>query len=74
LPHARLLREFNLNPRKTLKNTLKNLLPQRLVDCFIGIAGVNSAKLVSQVTAGERQGLISLFKCLHLLVDFFLGR
>jgi predicted Rossmann fold flavoprotein len=64
--NARLLREFNLNPRKRLKNTLKNLLPQRLVDCFIGIAGVNPAKLASQVTAGERQGLISLCKCLHL--------
>lgn len=64
--NARLLREFQLNAKKTLKNTLKNLLPQRLIDCFIVLAKLNPDKLVSQVTRAERESLISLLKGLHL--------
>lgn len=62
----RLLREFKLNPQKSLKNTLKNLLPQRLVEVFIEIAKINPAKLVSQITKLERESLILLFKGLRL--------
>ena len=64
--NARLLREFALNSKKTLKNTLKNLLPQRLIACFIDIAKLNPDKKVSQVTKPERESLISLLKGLHL--------
>jgi predicted Rossmann fold flavoprotein len=63
--NSRLLREFKLNSKKTLKNTLKSLLPQKLVDVFIGIAGINPDKKVSQVTQIERESLVSLFKGLR---------
>jgi len=60
--NARLQREFKLNSKKTLKNVLKNLLPQRLVSVFVDIAKINPDKLVSHIAKYERENLISLFK------------
>ncbi len=63
---ARLLREFKLNPRKGVKNTLKALLPKRLADVFIDIVNIPPEKNVSQVTKEERESLVSLFKAMRL--------
>jgi len=63
---ARLLREFKLNPKKAIKNTLKALLPKRLVDVFIDIAKILPDKKVSQITQKERESLVSLFKAMRL--------
>ena len=63
---ARLLRDFKLNSKKTLKNALKSLLPQRLVDIFIEIADINPLKKASQITRDQRQKLISLLKAWRL--------
>lgn len=63
---ARLLREFKLNPRKSIKNTLKALLPKRLVDVFMDIAKILPDKKVSQITQKERESLVSLFKAMRL--------
>ncbi len=63
---ARLLREFSLNSKKTIKNTLKALLPQRLIDIFLGIAEINPAKLASQITKQERENLIKPLKAMRL--------
>lgn len=63
---ARLLREFKLNPKKAIKNTLKTLLPKRLVDVFIDIAKILPDKKVSQITQKERESLVSLFKAMRL--------
>jgi predicted Rossmann fold flavoprotein len=63
---ARLLREFKTNSKKTLKNTLKSLLPQKLISVFFEIAKINPEKKVSQVTQQERQNLASLLKGLRL--------
>lgn len=63
---ARLLREFKLNSKKTLKNALKNLLPKRLVDIFIEIADINPLRKASQISRDQRQRLISLLKAWRL--------
>ena len=63
---ARLLREFKLNPKKAIKNTLKALLPKRLVDVFIDIAKILPDKKVSRITQKERESLVSLFKAMRL--------
>ncbi|MFA5144582.1 MAG: NAD(P)/FAD-dependent oxidoreductase [Candidatus Omnitrophota bacterium] len=63
---ARLLREFGLNPKKSFKNTLKSLLPLRLIDCFIDIANIAPDRKVSQVTKLEREKIVSLLKGLRL--------
>ena len=64
--NIRLIREFGLNPKKTLKNALKNLLPQRLIDLFIEIADINPLQRVNQINKEEREKLISLFKSFRL--------
>ncbi len=63
---ARLLREFKLNPKKTIKNTLKALLPKRLVDVFIHMVNIAPDKKVSQITKEKRESLVSLLKAMRL--------
>jgi len=62
---ARLLREFKLNSKKTLKNALKTLLPLRLIDVFLKISGLEAQKKVSHITQKERQAIIGLLKGLR---------
>lgn len=62
----RLLREFSANPRKAIKNALKELLPQRMIDIFIRLAKIKEDKNVSQLTYRERQSLVMLFKAMRL--------
>jgi len=64
--NARLLREFRLNAKKNVKNTLKTLLPLRMIDLFISLSGIAPGKKCNQVTAGERQKLLELLKGLRL--------
>ena len=64
--NGRLLREFQLTSKKTIRNTLKTLLPQRLIDVFLDMAKIDPCKKVSQVTQLEREVLIALFKGLRL--------
>jgi len=59
---GRLLREFKSNPKKSIKNLLKELLPLRLIKIFIEAAGIDPLKKCSQITQDERQKIISLLK------------
>ncbi|MBU3959198.1 MAG: NAD(P)/FAD-dependent oxidoreductase [Candidatus Omnitrophica bacterium] len=63
---ARLAREFKLNTKKSIRNTLRSLLPGSLVDVFIDMAEIIPDKKVSQITRTERQRVISLLKNLRL--------
>ena len=62
----RILREFKVNPRKGLKNILKDLLPKRLIVIFMDMLGVPADKKASQVTQDERRRLIALLKAWRL--------
>lgn len=64
--NARLLREFKLNSKKTIKNALKNILPQRLIAIFLEITKINPDKKVSFISLAERQNFISLLKSFRL--------
>lgn len=64
--NARLLREFEANPKKTLKNALKSLLPQSLIEWFLESAAIAAETRVSQVTKEQRLGLVKLLKGLRL--------
>jgi predicted Rossmann fold flavoprotein len=55
-----------LNSRKSIKNTLKSVLPAKLIDIFLEIAKMNPLKQASQVTKGERENLVSLLKAMRL--------
>lgn len=64
----RILREFQANPKKSLRNILKTLLPLRLIDLFIRMLKIDSHKSASQITAAERAKMIELLKgfCLQV--------
>jgi len=63
---ARLLREFKSNPNKNIANTLKALLPSRMVGLFMQISGISSEKKANQVNAAERHRLLELLKGMRL--------
>ena len=63
---VRLLREFKLNSKKTLKNILKSLLPVSLIEVALGIVNIPADKKASQIGREERFRLVSLLKGLHL--------
>ncbi len=65
---GRLLNEFAANGKAQLKAVMKGYLPQRLIDVFLGLAGVKAAKEVSQITHNERRAIVGLFKALPLTV------
>jgi predicted flavoprotein YhiN len=65
---ARFLREFNDNPKKSIRSILKFSLPQRMVDVFMEIAGISQDKQANQINKDERYRLIALFKGLPLEV------
>lgn len=59
---SRLLREFKANPRMSLKNILRGLLPQRMIDLFLEVIKINPDKQASHITQEERKNIISLLK------------
>ncbi|MBU1062289.1 MAG: NAD(P)/FAD-dependent oxidoreductase [Candidatus Omnitrophica bacterium] len=63
-----LLSEFKRNPRKTIKNTFKNLLPQGIIRQFLGNCDINGDKNTSQITTEERKRLAKGFFDLRLTV------
>lgn len=60
--HARLLRDFKQNSRKAIKNTLKELLPQKCGKLFMEILSIDPYQLSAQLTRSERDALVSLLK------------
>jgi len=65
---TRLLREFSANPRKSIKNIFKSLLPQGIIERFLEYCGISADKNVSQVSVAERKKLINGFFDLRLTV------
>lgn len=64
----RLLREFSARKNAQLKNTMKSLLPHRLIPVFLRIAGLVPEKKINQVIRVERHAIIKLLKALPLTV------
>jgi hypothetical protein len=60
----RLIREFEDNKLKSIKNVLKNLLPQSIIPVFVRLSGIAEDKQCSQISSKERE------KLLKLLTDF----
>ena len=65
---ARLLRDLEAGGKKQLKNMLPGLLPVSLADIFPGLCGVSGETLCSQVTAAQRDRIVSCLKELPLKV------
>lgn len=55
---ARLLRDFEKYSRKQFKNSLVDLLPQRLIDPVIRISGIDGELPVNQISREQRRQLL----------------
>ena len=59
---ARILRDFEKEKNKLFRNSLDELLPQKLIEPVIQLSGINPNKKVNEVTKQERQNLIEVLK------------
>ena len=67
--NARLLREFSLNPKKIIKNALKEMLPLNLIKVFLEIADINPMLQVSQISKQQREKISFLLKNFGLTIS-----
>jgi len=66
---ARLLREFKLYAKKSIKNMLKEILPLRLIMVFAEAAGIDPLKKCSQITQKEREKIVAWLKGFRLEIS-----
>lgn len=64
----RILRDFEKNKNKQFKNSLDELLPQKLIPIIINLSGIHPDKSVNSITKEERQVLGGLLKELKVTV------
>ena len=64
----RILRDFDEAKNKQFKNALNHLLPAKLIPVMVELSRINPEIKVNEITRGERQTLVSLFKRLPLTV------
>ncbi|MGQ9608773.1 MAG: NAD(P)/FAD-dependent oxidoreductase, partial [bacterium] len=69
----RILRDFREYQNKLFKNSLKDLLPQKLIPVIIRLSGIDPDKQVNSITKKERYKIISILKNLEMNVSGLLG-
>ena len=68
---SRILRDFDQEKNKSFKNSLDNLLPQKMIEPIIKLSGINPDKKVNEVTKQERITLENLLKDFRIVVSDF---
>ncbi len=63
---SRILRDFEKFINKTFKNSLEQLLPQKIIPVIIRLSNIDPDKKVNEITKDERKKLCSLLKNLKL--------
>lgn len=70
---ARILRDFNEAKNKQFKNSLSKLFPAKLIPVMVARSGINPDKQVNEVTAAERERLVSLTKAFRVTLTGLRG-
>lgn len=65
----RIIRDFEKNTNRQFKNSLDELLPQKLIPVIISLSGIDDSKEVHQITKAERKALVKLLKDFSLTVS-----
>ena len=65
----RLQRDFKKYANKDFKNALDDLLPSKLIPIFLKRTGIDLRKKVNQITAEEREKIISLLKEFNFTIE-----
>ena len=69
--NTRILRDFEANKNKEIKNSLNELLPQKLIMPVIRLLGIDENKKVNSITKEERMKLVKLLKNLKITIAGF---
>lgn len=64
----RIIRDFEKFSRKQFKNSLDELLPQKLIPVVIKLSGIAPEKYVNQITKEDRRNLVKLLKNFTLTI------
>lgn len=65
----RILRDFEKNNKKQFKNSLSELLPQKLIPVIIELSQIEENRRTDQITREERHRLVSIFKGMELTIN-----
>lgn len=68
---ARIQRDFAEEKNKEYKNSLNNLLPQKLINTIVELSQINPNKQVNEVTREERINLAKLLKSFTITISGF---
>lgn len=69
--NARILRDFDENKNKEIKNSLNELLPQKMIMPVIKLLKIDENKKVNSITKEERTGLVKLLKNFKVTIEGF---
>jgi len=64
----RILRDFSQNINRDFRNSLGELLPQRMIDTIIKLSEIDPFKKVNSITKEERRRLVSIIKNMEFTV------
>lgn len=64
----RILRDFEVAHNKQFKNSLKDLLPARLIPVLISLSGISPEKKVNEITKAERMALVTMIKQMPMTI------
>lgn len=67
----RILRDFNKQKNKEFKNSLVDLLPNKLIQTIVEKSNINPSKKVNEITKEERKNLVKLLKNFKLEISEF---
>ena len=65
----RLIRDFDANRNKCLKNALDGLFPARLIPVMIGLSGMEPERKVNEITKEERRRFAELIQRVEITVN-----
>lgn len=67
----RILRDFEEFKNKQFKNSLENLLPQKMIEQVVKLSGINKEKKVNEISRVERRKLVKLLKNFTITIKDF---
>ena len=68
---SRILRDFEKEKNKCFRNSLKELLPQKLIEPIVELSEIDGDKKVNEITKQERVKLVKLLKNFCLVITGF---
>lgn len=70
---ARILRDFEENKNRQFKNSVKGLLPAKMIPVVISLSGIDPEKKINGITKQERKKLVECIKAFPLTLTGLRG-